>query len=122
MNLNSTQSWILLIISAVLEAVWATALGMSDGLTHTGPTVVFLLALVASTVGLGIAMTTIPTATAYAVWTGLGASLTVAWAMITGAEPLSIIRVALLFTLIACVAGLKISDTGKHSQTDESDA
>lgn len=121
MSLNSTQSWVLLVVSAVLEAVWATALGMSDGLSHIGPTVVFVLALVASTVGLGFAMTTIPTATAYAVWTGLGASLTVAWAMMTGAEPVSIIRVVLLITLIACVAGLKISDTGKHSQIDRRD-
>ena len=113
MSLTSAQSWALLLVSAVLEAVWATALGASDGLSNPVPTVVFVLALISSTVGLGFAMKKIPTATAYAVWTGLGASLTVAWAMIQGTEPVSVLRVALLLTLIGCIAGLKISETGK---------
>ena len=32
--------WIILIISGVLEAVWATALGQSDGFTQLAPTIV----------------------------------------------------------------------------------
>ncbi|MGO1929466.1 MAG: SMR family transporter, partial [Microbacterium gubbeenense] len=49
------MSWVVLIISAVLEAVWATALGESDGLSQPVPTVVFLVALTASMIGLGYA-------------------------------------------------------------------
>ncbi|WP_282005587.1 DMT family transporter [Propioniciclava sinopodophylli] len=101
------MAWLVLILSAVLEAVWATALSQSNGLTEPVPSVVFLVATVASVVGLGWAMRTIPTGTAYAVWTGIGAVLTVTWAAITGSEPLSPVKVVLLAGIIACVATLK---------------
>lgn len=108
--------WLTLIISGLLEAVWATALGESHGLTILTPTLVFLVALVASTIGLAIAMKSIPTATAYAVWTGIGASLTVVWAMITGTEPFSALRITLIAILIACIIGLKFSEDGSHEE------
>ena len=37
--------WIVLVLSGVLEAVWAVALGRSDGFTKLTPTVVFGVAL-----------------------------------------------------------------------------
>ena len=43
---------IILIISGVLEAVWATALGKSEGLTKLWPSVVFFGGLALSMVGL----------------------------------------------------------------------
>ena len=101
------MAWFVLIVSGVFEAVWATALGRSDGFTKAGPTLVFLVAMVISMIGLAYAMRSIPTGTAYAIWTAIGASLTVAYAMATGAEPVSLIRVALLRGIIACVIGLK---------------
>lgn len=102
------MSWIILIASGVLEAVWASALGASKGLTRVGPTVVFGVALVASMAGLAWAMREIPTGTAYAVWVGIGASLTVLWAMATGAETLSLVKVLLVLGIVACVVGLKL--------------
>ena len=53
-------------------------------------------------------MRTIPIGTAYAVWTGLGAALTVTWAMTTGGEGFSVVKVALLVGIVAAVVGLKI--------------
>ena len=73
------MSWLVLVVSGVLEAVWATALGRSAGLTRLAPSVVFGVAVVASMVGLAYAMRSLPTGTAYAVWVGIGASLTVAY-------------------------------------------
>ncbi len=52
-------------------------------------------------------MTTIPTGTAYAVWVGIGAALTVVWSMAKGDELASRARIALLVLLVGCVAGLK---------------
>ncbi|WP_230007757.1 SMR family transporter, partial [Microbacterium sp. Bi128] len=46
------MSWIVLVVSGVLEAVWATALGRSEGFTKLGPSIVFGVALVASMGGL----------------------------------------------------------------------
>lgn len=102
------MSWIVLAVSGVLEAVWATALGRSEGFTKLGPSIVFGVALVASMAGLAWAMREIPTGTAYAVWVGIGAALTVVWAMVGGAEPVSLVKILLILGLVGCVVGLKI--------------
>ena len=100
--------WIILILSGVFEAVWATALGRSEGLTKVGPTVVFGVAMVVSMAGLAVAMRDLPTGTAYAVWVGVGASLTVVYGMATGAEAVSLAKVLLIMGLIGCIIGLKL--------------
>lgn len=102
------MSWIILFLSGVLEAVWATALGKSEGFTKLWPSIVFGVALVASMGGLAWAMREIPTSTAYAVWVGIGASLTVIYAMITGNENFSWIRMLLIIGLVGCIVGLKL--------------
>ncbi|MGO4690822.1 DMT family transporter [Glaciibacter sp. 2TAF33] len=107
------MSWIVLIVSGLLEAVWATALGKSEGFTKLWPSVVFGVALIASMGGLAFAMRDIPTGTAYAVWVGIGAALTVAYAMIFGGEPASLIKVLLILGLVGCIVGLKLVD-GSH--------
>lgn len=107
------MSWVILVVSGVLEAVWATALGKSEGFTKLWPSVVFGVALVASMGGLAWAMRDISTGTAYAVWVGIGASLTVAWAMITGDEDFSLVKTLLILGLVACVVGLKLVG-GEH--------
>lgn len=101
------MAWVVLIISGILEAVWATALGKSEGFTKLWPSAVFVVALVLSMVGLAYATRTLPTGTAYAVWVGIGAALTVAYAMIAGVEPVSLAKILLLLGIIACVVGLK---------------
>ena len=84
------MAWLILVVSGVLEAIWATALGKSEGFSKLGPSVVFGVAVVLSMIGLAVAMRSLPTGTAYAVWVGIGATLTVAYAMITGAEAASV--------------------------------
>lgn len=101
-------AWVVLVVSGVLEAVWASALGRSEGFTRLVPTVVFGLALLASMGGLAYAMRELPTGTSYAVWVGIGASLTVAWAMVTGTEPASLVKVLLILGIVGCVVGLKL--------------
>ncbi|MEO8907790.1 MAG: multidrug efflux SMR transporter [Microbacteriaceae bacterium] len=104
------MSWIILIASGVLEAVWATALGNAEGFTKLWPSVVFGVALLISMGGLALAMREISTGTAYAVWVGIGASLTVLYAMIFGGEPVSIVKILLILGLVGCVVGLKLAD------------
>ena len=52
------MAWLILVVSGVLEAVWATALSRSDGLTRLVPSAIFGVALVLSMIGLAIAMRT----------------------------------------------------------------
>lgn len=102
------MAWTVLIISGVLEAVWATALGMSAGFTKLWPSIVFGVSMLVSLGGLAFAMRDIPVGTAYVVWVGIGATLTVLYAMVFGAEPVSVIKVLLMIGLVGCVVGLKL--------------
>lgn len=103
--------WFVLIISGVLEAVWATALGKSEGFTKLWPSVIFGVAILVSMGGLGYAMREIPIGTAYAIWVGIGAALTVTYAMVFGGEPISWVKVLLIMGLIGCIVGLKLVDS-----------
>jgi quaternary ammonium compound-resistance protein SugE len=100
-------SWIILVLSGILEAVWATALGKSDGFTKLWPSVVFGVALVASMGGLAWAMRDIPTGTAYAVWVGIGAVGAAVFGITVRHEPVSAARLAFLGLLVIAVVGLK---------------
>ena len=101
--------WLVLVLSGVLEAVWATALGRSEGFTRLAPTAVFGVALALSMGGLAYAMRGLPVGTAYAVWVGIGAALTAGYAMWSGDEPVSVLRVLLLAGIVGCVIGLKLT-------------
>jgi quaternary ammonium compound-resistance protein SugE len=103
------MAWLVLLVSGVLEAVWATALGRSDGFSRLGPTITFLVTLAASMAGLAYAMREIPIGTAYAVWVAVGASLTVLYAMASGSEPASLVRLLLIAGVVGCVVGLKLT-------------
>ncbi|GAA4764894.1 DMT family transporter [Microbacterium gilvum] len=112
--------WIVLIVSGVLEAVWATALGrIADG-----PVAVtaFVVAIALSMAGLGWAVKHIPIGTAYAVWVGIGAALTVVWAMATGDEPVSTAKIVFLVGIVAAVIGLKLlPDAPRESEPASGD-
>jgi quaternary ammonium compound-resistance protein SugE len=101
--------WLVLVISGVFEAVWATALGRSEGFTKTSPTVVFVVGLIVSMAGLAYAMRGLPVGTAYAVWVGIGAVLTVAYSMATGGESVTLLKGLLLLGIVGCVVGLKLA-------------
>ena len=102
------MAWVILILSGVLEAVWALALEASAGLRKLKPTLLFAGGLLASMLGLAWAMRTLPTGTSYAVWVGTGATLTLLWALVRGSEKASWQRIGLLLLLVGCVVGLKV--------------
>lgn len=101
------MSWLVLILSGTFEAVWAGALDASDNFKKLKPSLLFLITAPISVIGLAWAMIDLPTGTAYAVWVGVGASLTVVYSMYRGIEKATLARVGLLVLLIGCVAGLK---------------
>ncbi len=104
------MAWVVLILSGAFEAVWAVALGKSDGFSRIGPTVVFFAALAVSMSGLAYAMKTLPIGTSYAIWVSVGASLTVIYSMVFDGESASPLKILFLIGIIGCVAGLKAVD------------
>lgn len=103
------MAWIVLVVAGMLEAVWAVALDRSEGFTRLAPTVVFLVTLVLSMAGLAYAMRELPLGTSYAVWVGIGATLTVVYSMVTGADAVTPLRLLFLAMIIGGVVGLKAS-------------
>ena len=67
------MAWLVLLLSGLLETVWAIALKQSDGLARPGWTALFVVSAGASLYGLGFALRDLPVGSAYAVWTGVGA-------------------------------------------------
>jgi quaternary ammonium compound-resistance protein SugE len=102
------MSWVILIASGLLEAVWAAAMQASKGFRRWRPTVLFAVAMAASMGGLAWAMLEIPTGTAYAVWVGVGAVATVLLQLARGKERMTLVRSLLLVLLVGCLVGLKL--------------
>lgn len=116
--MNRSKYWIVLSLSAVFEAVWASALAESEGFTKPIPIIVFFIATAISMAGLAYAMTALPVSVAYAVWTGIGATGTVIYATVVGREVLTVWKVLFLIGIIGCVIGLRAIDSGEEEVTD----
>jgi quaternary ammonium compound-resistance protein SugE len=102
------MAWSVLIISGLLETVWAIALDRSAGFSRPLPLAVFLVALALSMAGLGYAVRTIPVGTGYAVWVGIGAVGTALVGMVALGESASLPRLICLLLVVSGVVGLKI--------------
>lgn len=101
------MAWIVLLVSGVLETVWAAALARSEGFSRLVPSVTFGVALVLSMIGLAYALRTIPIGTGYAVWVGIGAVGTAVYGMVALGEPATAARLLCLVAIVAGVVGLK---------------
>jgi quaternary ammonium compound-resistance protein SugE len=102
------MAWVVLVLSGVLETVWAAALSESRGFARVTPSLVFGVALVLSMVGLAYALRTIPVGTGYAVWVGIGAVGTALYGMLALGESTSVARLLCLVAIVAGVVGLKL--------------
>ncbi len=102
------MAWVVLVISGVMETVWAIALDRSSGFRRPVPTVIFTVALLLSMAGLGHALRSIPVGTGYAVWVGIGAVGTAAVGMVALGEPVSLPRLLCILLVVAGVVGLKL--------------
>lgn len=67
------MAWIILIAAGVVEIVMALALKYADGWARPLPGAVGIAAALASFLLLTLALKSLPVASAYAVWTGIGA-------------------------------------------------
>lgn len=65
--------WIFLVVAGGLEIIWAYTMKLSHGFSRPIPSVITIIAMLASFWLLALAMRSIPLGTAYTVWTGIGA-------------------------------------------------
>lgn len=83
-------------------------MSQSAGFTKLQPTLLFIVGLVLSMGGLAYALKSIPVGSGYAVWVGIGAVTTAAWAMGRGSEPVTTMKIVFLTGLIGCIIGLQL--------------
>ena len=100
--------WIILLVAGLFEIVWATAMKYSDGFTRPAPTVLMVVAMVASFWLLATAMRTLPLGTAYMVWTGIGALGSFVIGILFLAEPASAMRLLAAALIVAGIVTMKL--------------
>ncbi|MBC7408017.1 MAG: multidrug efflux SMR transporter [Arcicella sp.] len=104
------MNWTILIIGGLFEVAFAYCLGKVKETTGNEMYIWyggFIVTLSISMALLIKATQTLPIGTAYAVWTGIGATGTVLVGIIVFKEPLTVLRIFFLITLIASIIGLK---------------
>lgn len=99
-------AWILLIISGLLEVVWALGMPRTKGFSQFWPSVYTL-----GTMGVGIyllskAVERIPIGTGYAVWTGIGAVGTAICGMLFLGESRDPLRMGAILLIVIGIVGL----------------
>jgi quaternary ammonium compound-resistance protein SugE len=67
------MAWVYLVVAGILEVVWAFYMKKSEGFTLLTPSVITIVAMIASFALLSISMRSLPLGTAYTIWTGIGA-------------------------------------------------
>lgn len=102
------MAWTYLIIAGLLEIGFASSMRYIDAELRPLPIVTFVLFAASSLALLLAAMRTIPVGTAYAVWTGIGASGTALIGILFHDEPATTLRIVFLALLIGSIVGLKL--------------
>lgn len=103
------MAWVFLVIAGLLETGWAVGLKYTEGFTKPVPSVLTIIAIVASMYLLGLSARTLPIGTAYAVWVGIGTFGTVVMGMAYLGEPANAGRVFFLLLLMVAIIGLKLT-------------
>jgi quaternary ammonium compound-resistance protein SugE len=103
------MAWTFLILAGLLEIVWLFTMKLSEGFTRLGWTLVTAAVMVASFVLLSASLKAIPTGTAYAVWTGIGAVGAAVVGILWFKEPAGALRLASIGAIVLGIAGLKLT-------------
>jgi len=106
------MAWMLLLAAGLLEVVWAFTMKLSQGFTRFAPTVLTLLAMLASFGLLSISMRSLPLGTAYTVWTGVGAVGAFIVGVVVLGEALTITRVVAAVLIVTGMILMKLSTDG----------
>jgi len=103
------SGWLALLAAGLLEVAWALGLKYSDGFTRFWPSALTLAAILMSFGLMALALRSLPFGTAYAVWTGIGATGSILVGMLVYSEPTDPVRVLCLTLIVAGMVGLKLN-------------
>lgn len=101
--------WISLMIAGLFEVVWASAMKQSQGFSRLWPSVITIIAMMASFGLLSWSMRSLPLGTAYTVWTGIGALGAFVVGIAVLGEALTAMRVAAALLILSGLVLMKLS-------------
>lgn len=101
--------WVVLVVAGLFEIGWAIGLKYTEGFTKLWPSLGTLLSMVVSVALLASAMRSLPVGTAYAIWTGIGATGTVVLGIVLYNEPATIARLLCVGLIVCGIVGLKLT-------------
>ncbi len=102
------MAWFSLFGAGLLEILWAYAMKKSAGFTQPIPSLVTLVAMIASFWLLSVAMRTLPLGTAYTIWTGIGAVGAFVLGITLLGEAVTPIRVIAALLILAGIVTMKL--------------
>ncbi|PQA57043.1 quaternary ammonium compound efflux SMR transporter SugE [Siphonobacter curvatus] len=105
------MAWIYLIFAGLLEVVWAYFMKQSEGFSRLTPSILTLIAMLASFGLLSVAMRTLPLGTAYSIWTGIGAVGAFLVGIILLGESVNFTRILAAVLIIAGLVLMKVSSS-----------
>ena len=108
------MAWFIVILAGLLETGFALALKASDGFSRAVPTGVFIACAAGSFGLLSYALRTLPVGSAYAVWTGIGATGTAVIGMVALNEAVNPVKIGSIVLVVAGVVGLSLSSGVAH--------
>jgi len=104
-------AWIYLGIAGILEIVWAFAMKQSHGFTRLVPSVITIVAMIASFALLSMSMKSLPLGTAYTVWTGIGAVGAFLVGVLVLGEQANALRIAAAVLIVSGLVLMKLSSS-----------
>lgn len=107
------MAWLYLALAGVFEIGFAISLKHSENFTKKPYVLSFALCALGSFGLLAKALETLPIGTAYAVWTGIGASGTIIYGIFFMKESTSPMRLLFLSMLLIALVGLRLTTVSK---------
>jgi len=104
------MAWFMLLVAGLLEVVWAYSMKLSEGFTRPVPSIITIVAMIASFGLLALAMRSIPLGSAYTIWTGIGAVGAFILGVVALGEHLSAIRVIAALLIVSGLVLMKLSN------------
>ncbi len=103
------MAWIFLLVAGGLEVVWAYFMKESDGFSRLWPSVITIVAMIASFGLLSAAMRTLPLGTAYTIWTGIGAVGAFIVGIVFLGEQISTMRIVAAVLIVSGLVMMKLA-------------
>ncbi|UUZ81732.1 multidrug efflux SMR transporter [Paenibacillus sp. P26] len=106
--MGTSLDWVFLVLAGLFEMFGVLMINKLNKDRNAASLLLLLTGFGSSFLFLSLAMKTLPMGTAYAVWTGIGASGGAILGMIFYGEPRNILRIVFIAMVLGSAVGLKL--------------